>query len=485
VSFALEQTLGAPSVSPPSVSRATSAWVWPLLLLGLGVTLVTATYSGLEATVLGAIVAAALLTIVVAKPEVGILLLMTNYLIASYPTPLRGNGLITINNLLGIILAVLLVAHLAQHKDLWFLRNRQVRTYLAIGVVLIISTIASSYLFPDLRVTRGRFRFLDQTGPMAQDFITRLAFLVFTLVFLYRKSDLKRAVTVMMLCLLMVVPSALLGYASGATIEGRAAASFSMATNPNRLAFLCLFQIPFWWYFIRARPSTFRTMMGTAVIGSLILTVLLTASRSGVIGLGLLFYLLTRTRAGVGGGRLQVMALGLIAIGVVMTVIPQESLNRMQNINPFSTVKDSGAGTHSTERRVQTVEVGWEMVGDHPISGVGLGNFREVAKQVYQDEFFRPPHNSYVWALTEGGVFCFLLYLLLFWFTWRDVKWLEASPAVPADLRWIAAAFSPAMILMMFYSGFADIWLSPVVYILIGLVVVFRRYVSGRRAVLV
>jgi O-antigen ligase len=485
VNAAAAQIAAPGATDLPAPGRGAALLVWPLALIGLAVVLALATYSGLEATVLGAIVAAAVLTIVVAKPEIGIFLLMTNYLIASYPTPLRGQGLLTINNLLGIILAVLLVAHLAQKQDLWFLRIRQVQIYLAIGVVLIIGSIASSYYFPDLRVTRGRFRFLDQTGAMSQDFATRLAFLVFVLNFLTRKADLKRAVTIMLLCLVMVVPSALAGYASGEAIGGyRAAASFSLGTNPNRLAFLCLVQIAFWWYFMRAHPSTARLALGTATIGSLILTVLLTASRSGILGLGLTFYLLTRTRAGVRGGRIQVIAVALVAIGAMMTLLPAEHMERFQNMNPFATgTKDVGA--HSTERRVETVEVGWEMFGDYPLFGVGIGNFREVAKQVYQDPFFRPPHNSYVWALSEGGIFCLGLYLLLFWRTWRDIKWLQASPAVPQDLRWIAAALAPSFILFLFYSAFADIWLSPITYILIAIVIVFRRYVSCRRAVVV
>ncbi len=483
MSVAVDNTIALPRPSA-SAGRGFGVLLWPAVTLAIGATLVTATYGGLEATALGAIVAAAVLATVVAKPEIGILLLTTNYLIASYPTPLRGNGLLTINNLLGIILAVLLVAKLAQNFDFWFLRNRQVKTYLAIGVVLIIGTLVSSYLFPNLVTTRGKFRFLDQTAQMSQDFVTRFAFLIFTLNFLSTKTDLKRVVTVTMLCLLMVVPSALLGYASGVTVGGRAAAAFSLGTNPNRLAFLCLFQIPFWWYFIRSKRSTFHNLLGTAVIGSLIMTVFLTASRSGVLGLGMVFYMLTQKRAGLGGGRLQVIALGLVAIGVLLTVIPQEKLDRMSNINPFSQSKEEGAGAHSTERRVETVEVGWRMFGDYPWFGVGIGNFREVAKQVYQDEFFRPPHNSYVWALTEGGIFCFLLYLLLFWFTWRDIKWIDAAPSMPPELRWIGAALSPALILLMFYSAFADIWLSPVTYILIGLVIVFKRYLSGRRAVL-
>jgi O-antigen ligase len=464
--------------------RAVTTW-WLAGLLAVAATLTVATYQNLEASVLGMLIAGVVLAIVIAKPEVGIFLLMTNFLIASYPSPIRGEGLLTINNLLGIILSVLLVAKLAQHPDFWFLRVKQLHILIAIGVIFIISSVAASYQFPELRVTRGTFRNLDQTLPLAQDFVTRLAFFVLTLAFLRRKRDLKRAFTLMMLCLVMVVPSALLGYATGHAQAGyRAAAEFSVGTNPNRLAFICLIQIAFWWYFSRTQRFGVR-LACIGVIASLVFTVFLTASRSGVLGLGIMMFLLSRTRGAVRGGRMQMVALALVAVGLLVTVIPQENIDRLQNLNPFATRKLGGEGSSSTERRVTTVETGWQIFGDYPVFGIGLGNFREVARQVYRDPFYRPPHNSYIWSLSEGGIFCALLYVMLFAVTWRDVRWLQRSPAVPPDLRWIAAALEPSLVLIMFYSAFADIWLSPIIYIVIGLTIVFRRYVSLRRVVVV
>jgi O-antigen ligase len=467
-----------------STSVSNALW-WIVALIGLGALLVIATYSGLEATAIGVMVAGAVLVTVVVQPAIGILMLMANFLVASYPSPIRGEGLLTINNILGIILSVLLVAQLAQRPDLWFMRVRQLWVFVAIGAVFVVSTIVSNHNFPNLQITAGRFRLLDQTGPMTQDFITRLAFLILTLQFLARKRDLKRAITVTMICLVMIVPSALLGYASGNAVAGyRAAADFSAGTNSNRLAFLCLIQIAFWWYFMRAEPSPPRTALAVGVIASLIFTIFLSASRSGVLGLGILFLMLTKTRGGASGGRLQVLAVALIAIGLLLTVIPEENLERIQNMNPFASGTHD-VGSHSTERRVETVELGWRIFQDYPLFGIGLGNFREVARQVYQDPYWRPPHNSYVWSLSEGGIFCLLLYLLLFWYTWRDLKWLQASPAVPADLGWIVAALPPCLVLLLFFSAFADIWLSPITYILIGFVIAIRRYVSRRRVLLV
>ncbi len=476
-----------PNVAGARAARGAGPSIrWSLAgLFVLGALLVLATVLGFEIPAIGMIVVIAVLAMVVVQPSVGVLMLIANFLIASYPSPIRGEGLLTINNILGIMLAVLMVAQLAQRPDFWFLRVPQFYVLLAIGAIFIIGTFTSYYAFPTLRVSIGRRRLLDQTGPMAEDFITHLAFLILTLQFIVQKRDMKRLMMIAGMCLIIVVPSALLGYASGHAYAGyRAAADFSAATNSNRLAFFCLIQIAFWWYFMRADPSPARTMLASGIIATLIFTVFLTASRSGVIGLGILFYMLTKTRGGVSGGRWQVVAVAIIAVGVLTTVIPQENLERIQNLNPLATgTRD--VGSHSTERRVDTIELGWHIFRDHPWFGVGLGNFREVARQIYVDPYWRPPHNSYVWSLSEGGIFCLLLYLLLFWYTWRDAKWLQGSPAVPHDLAWIVAALPACIVMLLFFSAFADIWLSPITYIVMAFTIALRHYVSARRVVLV
>ena len=146
MSIATEEALPGYRTLPRKGSGGTIAGL--VGLAALGVLLVLATNAGEEATAIALIVASMLLVVVVARPEVGILLLLTNYLFASYPTPIRGGGLLTINNVLGIILAVILLAELAQRPDFWFVRARQVQLFVAIGVVLLFGTFASYWTFP-------------------------------------------------------------------------------------------------------------------------------------------------------------------------------------------------------------------------------------------------------------------------------------------------------------------------------------------------
>ena len=47
----------------------------------------------------------------------------------------------------------------------------------------------------------------------------------------------------------------------------------------------------------------------------------------------------------------------------------------------------------------------------------------------------------------------------------------------------LPASLEPALVLLLFYSAFADMWLSPITYILVMLVAIFKRYVSQRRVV--
>ncbi len=119
-------------------------------LIGLG------TFLDQEATTIALLVASMLLVVVCARPDIGILLFLANYLFASYPTPIRGGGLLTINNVLGVILSVSMLAELSQRPDFWFLETSQVRLLAAIGVVMLLGTFVSYWNFPDLRITWER-----------------------------------------------------------------------------------------------------------------------------------------------------------------------------------------------------------------------------------------------------------------------------------------------------------------------------------------
>jgi O-antigen ligase len=437
---------------------------------------VVGTYLNHEALVIVLWVALGLVATLLVNPIIGIVGMSTMFLLAAYPTVLQSFGVLSLNNLLGLALGALLVLRVLETRDLSFLKYRQIWILAAIGIGFLVATYHAQVAFPLLTASRGRQFMIDKTSDMGHDFVARLAFLVFFLAFVRTRRDVGALFLTFMLALFLAVPSALINWMQGTLNRGfRAAASLTVGHNPNRLAMICLMQIACWWFWTRARPERWRHVAALLAIGASLLVLFTTGSRSGLLGCGVLALVV---QVGRRAHRIPArhLVLGAVAaLVIVATVVPETGLERMVSFFP----ERGEIGASSTKMREDTLWTATRMVRDHPVFGIGLGNFREVSRQAYRDKYYRPPHNSYLWAASEGGVFVLALYLVLFWVTWKDLQVVTRLAHRDASLSHIAGALRAVFLLYMFFSIFADLFLSPITYVLIGLIVCMRRYVEG------
>lgn len=436
---------------------------------------VTGTYLNKEIIITAGWLALSIGGFLFIRPVVGIAIMTTAFLLAAYPTLLQALGFLTINNLLGICFVALLGLRILETRDLSFLKIRQVQVLAVIGILLLIGTFVADWQFPMLQSSVGKMKLIDKTADMGHNFVARLVFLIFFCVFVRTRSDIKIVFMTFMLALFAAIPSALMNMSSGSLNRGfRAAASVTSGANPNRLAMICLMEMACWWFWAHARPGTARRLIAFAAMGASVMVLMATGSRSGLLGLGVLGILL---QTGPKSYRVPVAQIGLlVCVGAfaVVTMVPAESWQRMITFNP-----DKGEiGASSNTMREETLERAWEMSMDYPLFGIGLGNFREVSRQVYQDAFYRPPHNSYLWAMSEGGIFVVLGYMVLFWVTWKDLAVVKRLSYRDREIASQAASIHVVFLLYFFFSGFADLWLNPVTYVLLGLVYTIRRYVE-------
>jgi len=159
----------------------------------------------------------------------------------------------------------------------------------------------------------------------------------------------------------------------------------------------------------------------------------------------------------------------------IATMVPAESWQRMINFMP----QKGEVGATSNQMREETLERAWQIFKDHPTFGIGLGNFREVSRQIYQDTYFRPPHNSYLWAASEGGILVVIAYVGLFWVTWRDLQVVTRLAHRDPEIGAAAGAIRVIFLLYAFFCAFADLWLNPITYAMLGMIIVMRRYVES------
>jgi O-antigen ligase len=209
---------------------------------------------------------------------------------------------------------------------------------------------------------------------------------VFFIVFVRDRRDIKTMFLVFMLALFVAVPSALYNLATGSLNRGfRIAASVTSGANPNRLAMICLIQIACWWFWSRSRPTPIRQMLALSAMAAATMVLFGTGSRSGLLGVGVLAILPQTSPRGFRASAGHVGMLVAAGVFAVVTMVPAASWERMINFSP----EKHEIGEASNRMREATLERAWEIFLDYPLFGIGL-ELREVSRQVYQDNFYRP-----------------------------------------------------------------------------------------------
>jgi O-antigen ligase len=238
---------------------------------------------------------------------------------------------------------------------------------------------------------------------------------------------------------------------------------------------ICLIEIACWWFWARSRPGMMRQAIALAAMGASTMVIFGTGSRSGLLGVGVLGVLLQTSQRRFRVPTGQIALLGAAAVFAVVTLVPAEAWQRMIAFNP----QKGEIGATSNQMREETIWRAIQVFQDYPSFGIGIGNFREVSRQVYNDDFYRPPHNSYLWAAAEGGIFVLIAYLWLFWVTWGDLAVVTRLAYRDPELASVSDGIRVVFLLYAFFSIFADLWLNPITYAMLGMIIVMRRYVEN------
>ncbi len=449
--------------------RAAPLGLWLLLplVLGVSVTLWSLTLQGREIfgfLILLAIVGGAVLCW---RPELGIAIFLGSFFI-TYGEFVPTLGPLTPNNILGAFFAVLLLLKLYQEQDFWFLKDRTIQTFLFIIVFFFLSSHVA-----EQQVGRSPIPMFDSTEAKLDDLITRFIFLIFFVNFIRSLRGVKLVFwTLIGLVLLTAFSGLQVSMGDGGLGGYRAYGGMGIqaAGNANRLAFYCVLGIALLWYYRQVVQSRVLWLLCTAIVPVLALTTLLTASRSGFLNLVILFFLIMVEGKFSIRRQVQTALMVVLAIYLAGHFLSDEHTERLGNILPGNS--SEGTGTSSRNKRIQTIYDGLAMVYQSPFTGVGIGNFPWVRLQRYGA--LGSPHNSYLWAMAEGGLPVLFLYLTLFGLTLKRLLQVERKTH-QADLRLIARGLRTGLMTFLFFTLFAEFWLNIMLYILVGLAIVVGR----------
>jgi len=400
-----------------------------------------------------------------------------------------GSGLLTINNLLGLFLALLLVYHLYRDGDWSFLRSRILQLVLLVTAVLVFSGMVSSIDVQDQAAVG--LSTTSAQSPLRQ-LVSRALFMVLLVFFVQKPRDLRLIVGLFVALALVTAWS---GSSAALTGAGQIDAGdyraggldvlIQSTKNPNRLAMIATLGLVFIWEYSQAhRAQGWLRWLAMASMLLMIVTVFLTASRGGLIGLlvtGMLLFVRRRASA---SRVLYGLAIAAVGLMLVQEVVPEQALERITNIPGLSQTPDevSGAGAGSAERRQYTYAIGFEIWKQAPVVGVGPGNWPYVRFMTDPLRSAAVAHNSYLAALAEGGLTTFVLYLVLFYVALRDLGRCQRSKAIAQraraeGLEWLIAATRISLMAFLVFSLFSDLWDLVFAYLLLGIAAILvRRY---------
>ena len=480
----------------PGTESLSHRWV---ILLGISsmaaaalLMFVGATLGTLYAVV--AIVGIFAVIVVVIAPVFGIIVFVGTLLLG-LPWFLAGDGRLTANNLLGLVLLAVLIIQVCLSRDLWFIKTPQVILLALIGFVLIASLMHARHVYiPHVPPPK------DFTENTLFIFFSRLLFLCMFVNFVRSKKHVLLVLLSVLMFTMAVIPSAfnnLANYkgeediATGKMIDtdtGKAtefrvqSETTSWGKNENRLAFMCNVSILLIWMFIQIWKQPVVRVVGFLSILIMAGLTLSTASRSGFLSLGLVFAFLLFQRGVSWSFRVAVFGAMVFCAMIFLLVLPRASYERLMNYSVDQSAHPEA--WRSTQSRLETNQHALEIFQSAPLLGIGPGNFRWLHRERYPYTLAagRPNHNSYLWAATEGGVATLFLYLLLFFFIWRDLR--TAQKLYPtSDVLWHVTRFLRGFFaIWIFFSIFADFWLEPHLYLIAGfaMLLVRRRFEEYR-----
>ena len=281
----------------------------------------------------------------------------------------------------------------------------------------------------------------------------------------------------------------------GSRVGGAAGGFFE---NPNDLALNIAAFLPLALMYVQRPGPVFKRALSAVIVVLMLGALVFTKSRSGMVGavaMFVVYLVVTRSLTPT-----TIMA-GILAGLLVVPMLPQNFWDRMASITDES--KDA---TGSREARKVLIEQAWMIFLEHPITGVGAGQFMNYGPPG-RAEKWRVTHNVMLQIAAEIGVFGLMVFSYLIWrgfasawWTRKALAWThrrrpkrrgKAALADPEDglepherqfLETHASAMVACMMGWFVCAQFASVAFNWTFYYLLGLSVCAREVVRLRAA---
>ncbi len=240
------------------------------------------------------------------------------------------------------------------------------------------------------------------------------------------------------------------------------------SADPNYEALSLVMTVPLAIWLNRYEVRSFWRWAGRICTPILAFAVFVSQSRGGLLAL-----IVMAALAWVNSQHRMRLAVGfVVAVGFMFAIGPTNMIKRIEQIQ-IEGQAQTGAEV-STRARVELARAGFRMMLDHPVFGVGLGQFQSVEFHynpllVSLEAIPHIAHDTYVQLGAEGGIPTLALYLLILGVTLATCRSAQYAPGVPEDIAALALAFQIGLIGIMVAEVFLSAQYIKEIWVFISL----------------
>ena len=289
--------------------------------------------------------------------------------------------------------------------------------------------------------------------------------------------------TIALACVVNVLSGRL--FTVSADTDGRLSLELGTIGNANDFTAHLLFMLPFVIFVLLANRGLIRRILCLVVVGYGVYFCAATGSRGGFVAFGaaLAFVLIQAP------GRVRIGALaatGVMAL-LVLAVLPQSLQQRYATL--FTNDTDDIEAIDSTQARANLLHSSIRFTLQHPILGVGPGEFSDyeasVAKSEGQRGAWQVTHNAYTQISSEVGIPALLFFCAAIMMSFRTFgRTYRAARSRPGLRPMAIACFCCQLSLVGFCTAIAFLSLAYTMYLpsMTGLALAISRSLEHEMA---
>ena len=261
-------------------------------------------------------------------------------------------------------------------------------------------------------------------------------FIVFVLIFLLITSfDRLRRIILIQTASVVIICAAAIAKGHGTPrLEGVIGGIYS---NPNDLAFAIVLSLPFALNFmIAGRNGLVKALWGFGIL-VMATALFMTASRAGFIDL-VISGSVTLYHFGIKGKRLYLIVATAFLGVLIMATAGGKLYDRFAALSGDSSTDQSAYGSY--EDRKYLMERALQGITEYPIFGLGIRNFQTYSL-IWHDV-----HMTYLQIAVEGGIPVLILYLMIFYRAFRNLRILRKRKDLEPDIVLFVGALHSSLI---------------------------------------